>query len=46
MESHNAEIRDYEDLKDKLEDAIERLRKMAPHSDILDYLRVKDHYPY
>jgi predicted nucleic acid-binding Zn-ribbon protein len=42
MESHNAEVRAYEDLKDKLEDVIERLRKRIPHSDILDYLKVKD----
>ena len=27
MESHNAEVRAYEDLKDKLEDVIEMLRK-------------------
>ncbi len=45
MESHNAEIRAYEDLKDKLEDIIEKLRKRVPHSDILDYLRVKDRNP-
>ena len=42
MESHNAEVRAYEDLKDKLEDVIEKLRKRVPHSDILDYLKVKD----
>ena len=42
MESHNAEVRAYEDLKDKLEDVIEMLRKRVPHSDILDYLKVKD----
>ena len=42
MESHNAEVQAYEDLKDKLEDVIENLRKRVPHSDILDYLRVKD----
>ena len=41
MESHNAEVRAYEDLKDKLEDVIEKLRKRVPHSDILDYLRSK-----
>ena len=41
MESHNAEVRAYEDLKDKLEDVIEMLRKRVPHSDILDYLKVK-----
>ncbi len=45
MESHNAEIRAYEDLKDKLEDVIEKLRKRVPHSDILDYLKVKDRDP-
>ena len=37
MESHNAEVRAYEDLKDKLEGVIEMLRKRVPHSDILDY---------
>ena len=42
MESHNAEVRAYEDLKDKLEDVIEKLRNRVPHSDILDYLKVKD----
>ena len=45
MESHNAEVRAYEDLKDKLEDVIEMLRKKVPHSDILDYLKVKDRNP-
>ena len=42
MESHNAEVRAYEDLKDKLEDVIEKLRKRVPHSDILDFLKLKD----
>ncbi len=37
MESHNAEVQAYEDLKDKLDDVIERLRKRIPHSDNLDY---------
>ena len=37
MDSHNAEVRAYEDLKDKLEDVIEKLRKRVLHSDILDY---------
>ena len=45
MESHNAEVRAYEDLKDKLEDVIEKLRSRVPHSDILDYLKVKDRNP-
>ena len=45
MESHNAEVRAYEDLKDKLEDVVAKLRKRVPHSDILDYLKVKDHNP-
>ena len=45
MESHNAEVRAYEDLKDKLEDVIEKLRKRVPHSDILDYLKVKNRNP-
>jgi hypothetical protein len=39
MESHNAEIRPYEGLKDKLEDLIEMLGKKVPHDNILDYLR-------
>lgn len=42
LESHNAEVRAYEGLKDKLEDVIEKLRERVPHSDILDYLKVKD----
>jgi predicted RNase H-like nuclease (RuvC/YqgF family) len=42
MESHSAETRAYEGLKDKLEDVIEMLRKRVPHGDILDYLKVKD----
>jgi len=45
MESHKAEVRAYEDLKDRLEDVIEKLRKRVPHSDILDYLKVKDRNP-
>ena len=45
MESHNAEVRAYEDLKNKLEDVIEKLRKRVPHSDILDYLKAKDRNP-
>jgi NTP pyrophosphatase (non-canonical NTP hydrolase) len=46
MESHTAEVRVYEELKDKLEDVIEKLRKRVPHSDILDYLKVKDRNPF
>jgi len=42
MDSHNAEVQAYEDLKDKLEDVIEMLRNRVPHNDILDYLKVKD----
>ena len=42
MESHNAEIRAYEDLEDKLKDVIGMLRKRIPHLDILDFLKVKD----
>jgi len=42
MESHTAEVRAYEDLEGKLEDLIEMLRNRVPHSDILDYLKVKD----
>lgn len=42
MESHNAEVRAYEDLEDKLEDVIEMLREKVPHGDILDFLKLKD----
>jgi predicted RNase H-like nuclease (RuvC/YqgF family) len=42
MESHSAETRAYEDLKDKLDDVIEMLRKRVPHGDILGHLKVKD----
>ena len=42
MESHNAEVRAYEDLKDKLEDVFEMLRKRVPHDDILDHWKLKD----
>jgi NTP pyrophosphatase (non-canonical NTP hydrolase) len=42
MEAHHAEVRAYEDLEDKLKDVIEKLRNRVPHSDILDYLKVKD----
>ena len=45
MESHHAKVRAYEDLEDKLEDVIEKLRKRVPHGDILDYLKVKDRNP-
>ena len=45
MESHNAEVKAYEDLKDKLEDVIDKLRERVPHSDILDFLRMKDRNP-
>ena len=45
MESHTAEVRAYEDLEGKLEDVIEKLRNRVPHSDILDYLKVKDRNP-
>ena len=45
MESHHAEVRAYEDLEDKLKDVIEKLRERVPHSDILDYLKVKDRDP-
>jgi chromosome segregation ATPase len=42
MESHNAEVRAYEDLMDKLEDLIEKLRERVPHSDTLEFLKVRD----
>ena len=42
MESHHAEVRAYEDLEDKLDAVIEKLRNRIPHSDILDFLKVKD----
>jgi len=41
MENHNAEVRAYEDLKDKLEGVIEKLRNRVSHSDILDSLESK-----
>jgi predicted RNase H-like nuclease (RuvC/YqgF family) len=46
MESHSAETRAYENLKDKLEDVIDKLRKRVPHGDILDFLKVKDSNEY
>jgi predicted nucleic acid-binding Zn-ribbon protein len=42
MEGRTAEMRAYEDLEDKLKDVIEKLRERVPHSDILDFLKVKD----
>ena len=42
MEGRTAEMRAYEDLEGKLEDVIEKLRERVPHSDILDFLKVKD----
>jgi hypothetical protein len=42
MEGRTAEMRAYEDLEDKLKDVIEKLRERIPHSDILDFLKVKD----
>ena len=45
-ESHSAEVKAYEDLKDKMEDMIEMLRKRTPHGDILDHLKVKDSNEY
>ena len=42
MEGHHAEIKAYEDLEDKLKDVIDKLRERVSHSDILDYLKVKD----
>jgi predicted nucleic acid-binding Zn-ribbon protein len=42
MESLSAERRAFEDLEDKLEGAIDNLRERVPHSDILDFLKVKD----
>jgi predicted nucleic acid-binding Zn-ribbon protein len=45
MESHTTQVRAYEDLEDKLKDVIEKLRERVPHSDILDYLKVKDRNP-
>jgi len=46
MEAHHAEVRAYEDLEDKLEDVIDKLRKRVPHGDILDFLKVKDSNEY
>ena len=42
MESHTIQQREYEDLEGKLEDVIEMLRRRVSHSDILDFLKVKD----
>jgi len=42
MEGQHSEVRAYEDLEDKMKDVIEKLRERIPHSDILDYLKVKD----
>ena len=42
MDAHHAEVRAYEDLEDKLKDVVEKLRNRVPHSDILDFLKVKD----
>jgi hypothetical protein len=42
MESYTAEVRAYEDLEDKLKDAIEMIRKRTPYSEILDYLKATD----
>ena len=41
MEGHHAQIRGYEDLEDKLNDVIEKIRNRVPHSIILDFLKVK-----
>jgi NTP pyrophosphatase (non-canonical NTP hydrolase) len=41
MEGHHAQIRAYEDLEDKLDAVIEKLRNRVPHSIILDFLKVK-----
>ena len=45
MESTTAEVRAYEDLEDKLKDVIEKLRNRVLHSDILEWLKVKDRDP-
>jgi len=42
METHTAGVRVSEDLEDKLKDVIDMLRKRVPHSDILEYLKVRD----
>ncbi len=42
MKCLNAERHACADLKDKLEDVIEMLKKRVPHGDILEFLRVKD----
>jgi len=42
VEGRHAEIRAYEDLEDKLDVVIEKLRNRVPHSIILDFLKVKD----
>ena len=42
METLTAERRAFEDLEDKMDDVVEKLRERVPHSDILDFLKVKD----
>jgi predicted nucleic acid-binding Zn-ribbon protein len=42
MEGRTDERRAFEDLEDQLKDVIEKLRERVPHSDILDFLKVKD----
>ncbi|MBM4334123.1 MAG: hypothetical protein FJ117_23395 [Deltaproteobacteria bacterium] len=46
MESHNTDIRAYEDLEGKLKDAIDMLRKRVPHGDILKFLKAEDSNDY
>jgi len=45
VEGRHAEIRAYEDLEDKLDVVIEKLRNRVPHSIILDFLKVKHSNP-
>jgi predicted nucleic acid-binding Zn-ribbon protein len=42
IEGRSDERRAFEDLEDKLKDVVEKLRERVPHSDILDFLKVKD----
>ena len=42
IEGRSDERRAFEDLEDKLKDVVEKLRERVPHSDILNFLKVKD----
>ena len=46
VRSHTIQVRGYEDLEDKMEDVIDRLRKRVPHGEILEFLKVADSNEY